>query len=302
VSRFSKALALALAVHGLLFFVRTRHAAGRAGIPTRAPEELVEIDDSVVEAAPRDAFAAIARLQPTSRVASALPVAGARANGAPESTALASADAEPGGDAPANDGASATASAGSAQATANQPERKIDFGIDDGFFMRPANEVLPRVPKSELQHQLEAALSADDVKRGLARGNALLGALGAAVRDVGPVRGEAILSVTVDANGSVMNVEFLRGSAADWSSALDSFRALAAHQRLRVPSGARGLRVTFSVKAKVQRPSGKDVGGSGDDDASGTPSLALRGTYDVADLSGASQRLVYAHVLSEEIL
>lgn len=115
----------------------------------------------------------------------------------------------------------------------------------------------------------------------------------------GPVRGDALLSVTIGADGGLTSAELLRGTASEWSSVMDSFRALAAGKRLRVPPGARGLRVTFSIQAKVQRPSGKGVDASGIDIA---PNGSLRRTFDVADLGAGTQRLVYARVVSEEVL
>lgn len=206
-------------------------------------------------------------------------------------------DAATGADTASNGaGTSPPAAAGSAEANATP---KIDLHLDDGFFMRPASEDLLRVRKPELQRQLEAAILADDVKRGAARGNVLLGSLNEAVRASGPVRGEALLSVIVGADGSVSAVEFTRGAASDWASAIASFRALAARKRVRVPAGARGLRVTFSVQSKVQLPSGKSIGSGGNVEPSG---IGLRGTFDVADVGAVAQRMVYAHVVSEEVL
>ncbi len=86
---------------------------------------------------------------------------------------------------------------------------------------------------------------------------------------------------------------------------LNAFRQLAARKHVRLPAGAKGLRVTFSVRAKVQRPSGKEA----DETAVrlADPSLAPNGLvpsgdFDLADLGGGSQRLVYARVVSEEVL
>jgi hypothetical protein len=290
VSRLSKAFLAALALHGLLLLTHARHSSSRSTAVQTKPEELVEVEASA-DVAPSVTGAPSASHNLSARSAVVRATSSAEADS--------SADSLSGAEAPASD-AAASSAASSAQASTDKPARKIDFGVDDGFFMRPTGDNMLRVPKPVLQRQLEAALSADDVRRGLARGGALLGSLNAAVRDVGPVRGEALLSVTVGPDGGLTSVEFLRGDASEWSSVLASFRALAAGKRLRVPPGARGLRVTFSVQAKVQRPSGKGVDAAGlDIEPQG---FSLRHTFDVADIGAGAQRLVYARVVSEEVL
>lgn len=207
---------------------------------------------------------------------------------------------------------------GSAAVAAAQPSRPIDLGLDGRLFLLPSQgtgerapapvstaPLGPRAPHSDIQRQLQASLAADDVKRGMARGNALLGSLDSAARAQGPVRGEALVRVTVGADGSLLGVELSSGSAAEWGDAMRSFRELATRKRLRMPPGAKGMRVTFSVKAKVQRPSGKEVeaSGVGVDQPSLKPGgLNLKGDFDLADLGGGAQRLVYARVVSEEVL
>jgi len=169
--------------------------------------------------------------------------------------------------------------------------------------MRPGAEELPRVRKSGIQRELDSAIAASDVQHGLARGNALLGSLNAAVRDVGPIRGEALFRVTVGPDGTLSDVELLAGQASNWTSALKAFRELATRKHVRVPAGALGLRVTFAVKAKVQLPSGAEVKGPEVAGPSLAPNgLTLHGTFDVADIGANAQRLVYAHVVSEEVL
>jgi hypothetical protein len=300
VSRLSYALLAALALHGLLLLTRFHHQPARAALVAQKPQELVEIEDTSVEDTSKPSAPPASNSEPTAnRPSSSRSAALARAVTSTLQTDAAGTDATPGNDAAVGDGLVANAAgAGSGQASVGEAPRQINLHLDDGFFMRPASEDLPRVHKPIIEQQLEAALSADDVRRGLARGNVFLGSLNAAAREAGPVRGEALLSVTVGADGSLTGVEFLRGSASDWSSALASFRALAASKRLRVPPGAHGVRVTFSVSAKVQRPSGKEVGSSGFDIGPG----ALRGTFDVADLGAGAARMVYAHVVSEEVL
>ncbi len=213
--------------------------------------------------------------------------------------------------------ASNALAAGIAQATPEEPasaepERKIDLGLDGHFFLGPMRERPSSVRKSDgkarpdAQKRLENALAADDVQRGLARGNELVGSLGAAARETGPVRGEAVFSVTVGADGGMVSAELVRGAGSEWAAALGAFRTLAAKKRLRVPPGARGLRVTFSVKAKVQRPSGKEVEappvGLARPSLVEPNGLVPHGDFDLADLAGGGQRLVYARVISEEVL
>lgn len=312
--RFYPALVGALALHGLLLLVRARRDPGLAIHTHEQPaEQTIDVEDSWQGEA-----SSIPNVEPSaarlSAAAPEAPIAGPTARSArvePKREASSEAPSEP--DAVGSDGSLATGSSasGEVEAAAVEPERKIDLGLDGHFFLGPPSEMLPRIrkpdrkPKLDAQQRLENALAADDVQRGLARGNALVGSLSTAARDSGPVRGEATFQVTVGADGGMLSAELVRGTAADWATALSSFRALAAQKRLRVPPGARGLRVTFSVKAKVQRPSGKEVEASSIGVAG--PSLAPNGLvphgdFDLADLGGGGQRLVYARVVSEEVL
>jgi len=312
VPRFYNALLGALALHGLLLLARSRHeATSSPRVPEQAADQLFEIDDPTLGAAAPAApmepasvsdAADTASAEPTTRVARAEP-------------RLASSSQLPTvADAPASEDSVVSgvgATANQEEAAPAEPERKIDLGLDGHFFLGPPSEMLPRIrkpdakPRPDPQRRLENALAADDVQRGLARGNALVGSLSAAAREAGPVRGEAMFRVTVGADGGVLSAELVRGAGSDWAAALSSFRALAARKRLRVPPGAHGLRVTFSVKAKVQRPSGKEVEASPVEVAGPSLSpngLVPHGDFDLADLAGGGQRLVYARVVSEEVL
>ena len=300
-SRLSYALLAALALHGALFLLRSRHAPQHVPVATQPATELeVELAPPPTEEQPADVAAEPSEAQAASHAPSAVaarPGTHAAESAASGLSAASDSDALPGADSAPNSGtASAPPGAGSAEARAASP---INLHLDDGFFMRPSSEDLPRVHKPEIQRQLEAAVMADDVKRGAARGNVLLGSLNDAVRGSGPVRGEALLSVVVGADGSVSTVQVLRGAASEWASAIESFRALAARKHVRVPAGARGLRVTFSIQSKVQLPSGKALGSGGNVQPSG---LGLSGTFDVADIGAVAQRMVHAHVVSEELL
>jgi hypothetical protein len=292
-------------LHGLLFFVRARHTQPPAAPPAARAPELVEIEAPDIEPAPEAASASDAErasARASTPAVSAVSAAGAVRAAHSLQTSEPSPDSAPPSTA-ADSGNSDAPGGPSGVASTEAPGRKIDLGLDGQFFMRPPSEQLPRVHKSEFQHQLEVSISADDVKHGLARGNAFLGSLNAAVREAGPTRGEALLRVTVGADGALSDVEFVHGTAADWAGALQSFRQIASRKRARLPPGARGLRVTFSVKAKVQLPSGTEVKGVDVADPSLAPNgLTLHGTFDVADTGASAQRLVYAHVVSEEVL
>jgi hypothetical protein len=288
-------------LHGLLLFVHARHTPkSSAASATRAPE-LIEVEAPDIEAAPEPTSTS-SNGEPAARTASVASVSAQHAvHAAATAAAEASADSAP-SEATSENGSSAPGPP-SAVASSEAPARKIDLGLDGNFFMRPPSEELPRVHKSEFQHQLEASIAADNLKHGLARGNAFVGSLNSAVREAGPTRGEALFRITLNADGALTDVEFLRGTPVDWAPAIASFRALASRKRARIPSGAHGLRVTFSVKAKVALPSGKETNGVDVASPSLAPNgLVPHGTFDLADIGSNPERLVYAHVVSEEVL
>lgn len=333
-SRFQKALLLALALHGAAA-LWARFTGDRARVAALAPpssELLVELD--VADAADSEPSAPAEPAPPTaepppppdpgSRDTAAVARQTARPDTTepsritdPPSDALAVESAPedaPTADAAPTDPRSADATA--QNQTPSRPSRRIDLGLDGRMFLLPPGAPGaatapaegppgPRARKSEVQRRLEASLSADDVRRGLARGGALIGSLNSAVRAQGPVRGDALIRVTFDSQGQLGHVELLRGSDAEWSAALRAFMELGKRKRVRLPPGSQGLRVTFSVSAKVQRASGTAV----EDLPVRVPGASLEPDglipklhFDPADASGAVQRLVYARVVSEEIL
>ena len=308
-SRFSSALVAALALHGLLLLTRSRAPFSPASTPPAGRlEQQFEIEPASEDPAPPLASLTPARADEAAP-ATAVPRVSGPAHTAPRSGA---GDASPA----AESGATASGAAEGEPSVASNggdslevgpaaPERKIDLGLDGHFFMRPPSEDLPRVRKPEFQRQLESSLLKADVQRGLARGNVLIGSLNSAARAEGPTRGEALFQVTIGADGGMTGVEVVQGNASDWGAVLRAFRELASRKRVRVPPGARGLRVTFSVRAKVQRPSGKEVQAAPIGVAA--PSLApngvtMNGDFDVADFGAGGQRLVYARIVSEDLL
>jgi len=215
----------------------------------------------------------------------------------------------------ADDAAVAVPSAEPQVATAERP-RKVDLGLDGRMFwtMPQATDsgstTAPSVPrrppgKEEVQRRLDDALVNREVSRNLASGGALVGSLNSAVRQEGPVRGDALFRVTVDSLGQVGSIELLQGAPKEWSAAIAAFRSQISKKRLRVPAGAKGLDITFSVRAKVQLPSGRDASSSAirADSPSFAPNgLTLRGDFDLADIGADGQRMVYVRVQSEKVL
>ena len=214
-------------------------------------------------------------------------------------------------------GPGATVSDGLIRPSTLTTEQKINLGLNGDLLrmldaQRAANPVhLPQKRArridagAELTRRLTAAILTEDLRHGHARGNALLGALDSALRHSGPTRGQAIIRVTVNASGEVTGVELIRGEDDDWSAVLRAFGQAARNKRVRVPSGTAGLRITFSVSAKVQRPSGKEIESAPAGVAS--PSMApdgltMNGTFDLADLSNKSARMLAVRIVNEELL
>ncbi len=194
---------------------------------------------------------------------------------------------------------------------------KIDLGLNGGLLRmldaraaatpgpQPEKPSRRRDSGAELTRILNSAILADEVRHGRARGNVLLGVLDSALRGSGPTRGQAIIQVTVNAEGELSDLKLLRGDATDWTATLQSFRKQAKSKHVRVPAGARGLRITFNVSAKVQQPSGKAVesGPIGVERPSFEPNgLTGRGTFDLTELSGKSARMISTRIVREELL
>jgi len=199
----------ALALHGLVLSLRVWHRPVESSLNAKVPAatQSVELQEFPVEEAPPEpALAPSPPNEPSAPTAVAGRVAALPARSI---NATVEASAEP---APAGDALAAPIADGSTEAGDARPGRKIDLGLDGRFFLHepaPANsaepsaasELGPRARKSTMQRQLEAALSADDVARGLARGNALVASPGRH-ECVGPLAGTADTSSLVVALNS----------------------------------------------------------------------------------------------------
>jgi hypothetical protein len=183
--------------------------------------------------------------------------------------------------------------------------RAVDLGLDGRWALLPRSDRPAPSRAERAQLRLDAVLAEDRAKRGQGRGVALIAPLSAAVRAAGPLRGAAIIVVAVDAGGNLRSVQLTQGSQAEWSAAVNAFRERAKSKHIALPSGARGMTLTLSVRSSVTRPSGKSADAATvqtKKPAFEPDGLTLRGGFDVGDAAGTLQRTVTAELLSEEVL
>lgn len=162
----------------------------------------------------------------------------------------------------------------------------------------PVHARAPRArrPPADPYHSaggLAAALDAHDRALGLGRGGPVAIEARRAAVTAGPETGRITLVVETDASGRVRSITpaGARPNAAAWRRVIAQLSAALREKRLRVPPGARGLRVTVRVEAREQSVSGRAPSGGG---------LSL--SFDVADLSGKVMRVVSARVQSQQVL
>lgn len=315
-SRFRTALVVAAAAHaGITALVSLRVPVSvTVPLATSRTELQIELDDRGASAprslVARNDLVSVTEAQHLTR--SRRSSEAARPATAPSAApTLADVDAQP----RAQQGAEWTATGANGGPLAATPNPGVDSGIDlglSGELFRPRlNDANPgsgsRVDATSLSRRLNESLAAKDViERGHARGNVMISALSAAVRQAGPVDdGSAMIRVTFNASGELSAVELLKGGANDWAAVIQSFRVRARGKRLSLPRGAAGLRVTYDVKSKLQLPSGAaaDSGPMRLKRPSLLPNgLTLRGDFDPTDLSGKRSRIVSARVVAEEVL
>ncbi|MBK7582828.1 MAG: hypothetical protein IPI67_21870 [Myxococcales bacterium] len=177
--------------------------------------------------------------------------------------------------------------------------RPLELGLG-GLWMRPALPDRPRTQGwksgAETAGGLGAELEARDRERGLARGGLIATHARSAAISLGPAEGTATFVVDTDADGKVQAVTLseARGGAS-WTRVRAALTRALATRRLRVPRGARGLRVSIRVEAKVQLPSGSRPGDS-------VRAKGPGAEFDVADIGARASRVVSARVLNETLL
>lgn len=133
---------------------------------------------------------------------------------------------------------------------------------------RPART--PEAARIELaERRLERSMTQAQVDRdqrlglGLGPGGPVLKALGAATRaSTAPPNSSALFVARIDQQGRLVDLRFLGGThgAAVWQSVAERAGASLDGKRLKVPSGAHGMKLELAVESRVQLPSGRDPG------------------------------------------
>jgi hypothetical protein len=295
-----------LLLHALLLpFAASRLQRGpeRARAPVSDAElevDVVPLPVVVEDAEPADATQPSSERSPSAAVAKRLDVAAA--SGTEEIAMTAEASSTEGPDeAPA---ASATKPRlGLAQLGLTGPNQ---------FWDRSASEPAhaPGKQRVNAKRRLDQALAQGQQNErtalGLGAGGPVMRSLEAAVyASTAPLNGTALFTFTIDSDGKLIST-----SLGDVSSDRDKWERVArqvaqalAQRKLPVPKG-RSVRLTLSVKSRLELPSGADPGGSPSLDVSNPldPAVLLSLTGDIADLGGKARRMVRSHVVSEELL
>lgn len=160
---------------------------------------------------------------------------------------------------------------------------------------------LPRKPLAVDHYHsaggLTAGLDAHDRALGLGRGGPVAVEARRVAITRGPEVGRATLVVQTDASGEVQSITLgaVWPSVPDWQRVIAALHAALRAKHLRVPPGARGLRITVRVEARQQLPSGSSPGNGVDFKGAGVG-------FDLADLSGRVMRVVSARVVGEQVL
>ncbi|WP_394833333.1 hypothetical protein LVJ94_43195 [Pendulispora rubella] len=136
----------------------------------------------------------------------------------------------------------------------DEPSRVVTgFALDRG-----ARIDVPADERPSTTGGLVEALDQQDVKLGMGRGGPVKLAIEAAARTTdAPIVGTATFDVVVESSGG-LHVQLLSASTdfQGWTRLVDAIRAHLARKQVRIPSGAKGLRVAVEVEAREQYPDG----------------------------------------------
>jgi hypothetical protein len=144
------------------------------------------------------------------------------------------------------------------------PAGDIDLSLPRSAFARtenvpPEHPAIPTAPaRASKSGGLVESLDARDAAMGLGRGGPIEATVDAAAHDpAAPVLGSAVFSVSVLGNGKI-KVDTLNASSdrANWEKLAPIIENGLAGKAVRVPTSAKGIRVTVRVEASEQFPGG----------------------------------------------
>lgn len=216
--------------------------------------------------------------------------------------------------------------AASASAWSFSPTGPMDLGIGSYWKRVATASSAPRPPPSaeeaakngDFGRRLSDDMRAHDV----ATGHSIAGPLVTAAHDaaspnVAPDVGTATIEIESDASGQVVAARVVdaSGDRARWDDVADQIRRSMANKRLRVPSGARGVRAHVRIVAERTLPSGERTsvrpGAAPDEvcDGSGPTRRCTAGmpgaggTWgDVTNFGTKRSRIVHVQLLDEALL
>ncbi len=201
----------------------------------------------------------------------------------------------------------------------------VDLGIGKPAQLSSADlKNAGRAPESESHGSTPApasstgglieTLDAQDVARGFGRGGPARTAAEMATRDA-PVMGSAVFGVAID---SALNVTVdLAGVTSDypgWARVAEDIKRTIVAKNIRMPHGAKGLRISVRVEAKDQYPDGRDpksvggyagpggVGYSGKVCSAGIVGIGIGGGCSPENIGVPAVRIVSARIVSESRL
>ncbi|MEO6419858.1 MAG: hypothetical protein ABIP39_10650 [Polyangiaceae bacterium] len=206
-----------------------------------------------------------------------------------------------------------------------QAQGPIDLGIGKGAQLssaelksagRPSESESPGAapaPASSTGGLIES-LDAQDVARGFGRGGPARTAAEMATRDAA-VMGSAIFAVKIDVQLNV-TVELANVSSdyPGWARVAEDIKRTIVAKNVRMPHGAKGLRISVRVEAKDQYPDGrnpKSVGGyagaggvgySGKVCSAGIVGIGIGGGCSPENIGAPAVRIVSARIVAESRL
>jgi hypothetical protein len=220
-------------------------------------------------------------------------------------------------------GAETGAEAAPAAADGAQPLSLAQLGLEGAnTFVVPDRPRLSPNQRAErrLNRSLRQGLVNADAAVGYGPGGPVLRALEQLVyASTLPLNGKALLTVTIDSNGKLLDVSVgeVSEARAQWERVAAHTSAALATRRLSVPKGS-GMTLQIEVTSHLELPSGRDPGleiralglpikrGRGKRssriDLLGSPERLLALDGDPADIGAHARRMVHARVISQELL